>query len=66
MVVADGDSVTVTLGYDLAGSYFPGADLDAAHPPQGTSLSDWYCANTGPCLRFTKFTPAVTHSAKAK
>jgi hypothetical protein len=69
MVVGDGDAVTVTLGYDLAGSYFSAPELDAFHPPDGTSLSDWYCGDLsrnpahGPCLRFTTFTPAVTRTA---
>jgi hypothetical protein len=71
MVVGDGDTVTVTLAYDLAGSYFAGGELDAGHPPDGTPLSDWYCGDTsrnparGPCLRFSKFTPSVTRTAAA-
>jgi hypothetical protein len=65
MVVADGDAVTVTLGYNMRGSYFDSADLDGFHPPPGTALQDWYCGDTshsparGPCLSFAGFLPAV-------
>jgi hypothetical protein len=70
MVIADGDTVTVTLGYDVRGSYFTGADLDAFHPPAGTTLDQWYCGDQsrtparGPCLRFSGFTPAVSRETK--
>jgi hypothetical protein len=70
MVVADGDSVTVSLSYDLRGSYFEGATLDAFHPPAGTALDQWYCGDSshaparGPCLRFAGFVPTVIHTGK--
>jgi hypothetical protein len=66
MVLEDGDSVVLNLGYDLRGSYFDGPDLDAFHPPAGASLDTWYCGDhthdpaRGPCLRFNGFTPTVT------
>jgi len=66
MVISDGDAVTVTLGYDLRGSYFEGTGLDAFHPPEGTAFGEWYCGDNsysparGPCLRFSGFVPAVS------
>ena len=66
MVVRDGDTVTVTLGYDLASSFYDGPDLNGFQPPTGTPLAEWYCGDTshtparGPCLHFTTFEPRVT------
>jgi hypothetical protein len=71
MVLEDGDSVVLNLGYDLRGSYFEGADLDAFHPPDGASFNHWYCGDRthdpahGPCLRFDGFTPTVTQQKGA-
>jgi hypothetical protein len=68
MVISDGDAVTVTLGYDLRGSYFEGTGLDAFHPPEGIALDEWYCGDSsqsparGPCLRFAGFVPAVSRN----
>jgi hypothetical protein len=70
MVIGGGDAVTVTLGYDVRGSYFTGDALDAFHPPAGTGLDEWYCGDQsrtparGPCLRFSGFTPAVSRESK--
>jgi hypothetical protein len=70
MVIADGDAVTVTLGYDLTDSYFEGAGLDAFHPPTGTPFDQWYCGDQsrspagGPCLSFAGFVPAVARAGK--
>jgi hypothetical protein len=66
---SDSDTVTVTLAYDLRGSYFDGEGLDAFHPPADTTLSQWYCGDNsvkparGPCLRFTGFSPMVSAQA---
>jgi hypothetical protein len=61
--INDGDAVTVTLGYDLRGTFFDGPGLNLSHPPDGTAQADWYCAGDlaegGPCLHFTGFVPAV-------
>jgi hypothetical protein len=67
--LADGDSVTVALGYDYRGSYFPSKDLDASHPPDG-DFQNWLCSDLstqqvrGPCLHFSGFTPGVVGVAK--
>lgn len=70
LVIGDGDAVTVTLGYDLKGSYFEGDALDGFHPPAGVGVDQWYCGDTsrvparGPCLRFEGFVPAVSRQGK--
>jgi hypothetical protein len=69
MVIAPGESFLVTLGYDMSHAYYPDPSGQAGAPPAGTSLSDWYCADTtidpahGPCLAFTGFTPDVRRLA---
>jgi hypothetical protein len=70
LVLTSGDTVTVTLSYDLGASYFSGAGVDENHPPEGTPLSDWYCGGDsgtparGSCLRFSRFSPSVSHAQK--
>jgi hypothetical protein len=66
LVLADGDTVTLSLGYDVHDSYFAGDEVDGSHPPEGTTFQDWYCsderngeAGVSPCLRFSGFKPAV-------
>jgi hypothetical protein len=65
--LADGDNVTMSLGYDIRDSYYAG-DVNESHPPEGTTLSDWYCGNpaAGPCLAFRGFAPRVTRTAAAR
>jgi hypothetical protein len=71
MVLADGDSATVALGYDYRGSYFPDTTLDDSHPPEGAQFQDWLCSDLshqparGPCLKFAGFAPTVSKTAGA-
>ena len=70
LALADGDSVTMSLGYDIHDRYYDDAGLDEAHPPEGTTFQDWYCGDhsqdpaRGPCLAFTGFVPGVTRDAR--
>jgi hypothetical protein len=64
LVLEDGDSVVVSLQYNLAGSYYTASDLSFGVPPAGGSLNDWYCADSarfpsGPCLNMPAFVPSV-------
>jgi hypothetical protein len=65
LVLADGDAVTMSLGYDVRSAYFDGAGLNSGHPPDGYDFGDWYCADGGglplggPCLAFKGFFPSV-------
>jgi hypothetical protein len=67
--LADGDAVTVALGYDYRGSYFPSTELDESHPPDG-DFQNWLCSDLstqpvrGPCLHFSGFTPRVVDVTK--
>jgi hypothetical protein len=67
--LADGDTVTLSLGYDVRDSYYAGPDLDEGHPPDGIAFNDWLCGDRsrnpagGPCLKFEGFAPSVTRSA---
>jgi hypothetical protein len=69
LVLADGDAVTMSLGYDIRDAYFAGPGLDEFHPPEGTTFQDWYCGDhsnspaRGPCLQFKGFAPSVTRNA---
>lgn len=69
LVLADGDSATVALGYDYRNSYFPSPELDESHPPDG-NFQTWLCGNMasdparGPCLHFSGFTPSVAGVTK--
>jgi hypothetical protein len=60
LVLADGDSVTMSLGYDIQDHYF--AQPDGTQPPEGVTYQDWYCQTDthGPCLQFSGFKPSVT------
>jgi hypothetical protein len=71
LVLADGDSVTMSLGYDIRDSYYEGDDLNSGKPPEGYTLDDWYCngdesrgVGHSPCLAFHGFYPSVTRTAK--
>ena len=70
LVLADGDSVTMSLGYDVRDGYFDDPAMDEFHPPEGTGFNDWYCGDRsheparGPCLAFTGFSPGVTRNAR--
>jgi hypothetical protein len=69
LVLESGDTVTMSLGYDIRDSYFGDPALDEGHPPEGTTHQNWYCGDRasnparGPCLQFAGFSPAVTRSA---
>jgi hypothetical protein len=71
LVLAEGDAVTMSLGYDLRDSYFGGPDVNESRPPEGVSFNDWYCGDhsmnpaRGPCLLFKGFSPSVTRVAAA-
>jgi hypothetical protein len=65
--LADGDGVTLSLGYDVRDSYYEGDDLRSGQPPEGYQLNDWYCDEHGgigrsPCLAFRGFFPSVTRT----
>jgi hypothetical protein len=68
MVLADGDSVTVSLAYSLANAYFNQPDLNVGTAPGNGSLNDWICTDpnhvpSGPCLYFQGFRPSVSRTA---
>lgn len=68
--LAAGDTVTMSLGYDVQNAYFDKPGLGSGQPPDGYELGDWYCADGsaipphGPCLAFRGFFPSVTRSAR--
>jgi hypothetical protein len=68
LVLAAGDSVTLSLGYDIRDSYFADPSLNESNPPDGVSHQDWYCGDhtsdpaRGPCLRFSGFSPRVSRT----
>jgi hypothetical protein len=70
--LAEGDTVTLSLGYDIRDSYFAGPEVDESHPPEGISFNDWICGDHsrnpvgGPCLKFKGFAPSVTRTAAAR
>jgi hypothetical protein len=69
LVLADGDSVEVALGYDVRGAYYPASLVSNGNPPDGVDRSDWYCPGNGqgpvrgPCLYFKGFVPSVSRTA---
>lgn len=63
--LAAGDSVTVTLAYDVTDAYYTDPGLTAGDPPVGYDVASWYCAGGAhdpagpPCLAFRGFEPSV-------
>jgi hypothetical protein len=69
LVLADGDGVTLSLGYDVRDSYYEGDDLRGGQPPDGYTQNDWYCderdgIGRAPCLAFRGFFPSVMRTGK--
>jgi hypothetical protein len=65
LALGSGDSVTVTLAYDVTDSYYADPGLSTGRPPAGYDISEWYCAGVEhdpagpPCLAFKGFVPSV-------
>ncbi len=69
--ISAGESVVLTVQYDLARSYFVGPQ-DPTAPPEGGDMARWYCGETPPgaqfvdgCFYFDLFRPAFAETIAA-